>query len=245
MIFIALFINKRKHTPFDLDQRLPSQCNLSNIRGQRSSLGFESSFLESELARIQRCTLGAGGGGYGGTKERKIAFGRFPPCLPAIHAGRPGLLSSADVRSMLGAGYRDMRKSDTAPASCHREKPAWLPAVPRQSAKEGGQGREQSSGAVWPGRGGGGTEPQGGHARAPARSARASGGVNLVTAFALSISARAPSRLLSGGRAPSPNLFFLFGPQNPASSHGFYEILSAHVGIKQAVLLVSWIRRAA
>lgn len=92
---------------------------------------------------------------------------------------------------------------------------------------------------------GGGTEPQGGHAQAPARSARASGGENLVTAFALSISARAPSRLLSGGRAPSPNLFFLFGPQNPASSHGFYEIPSAHVGIKQAVLLVSWIRRAA
>lgn len=63
--------------------------------------------------------------------------------------------------------------------------------------------------------------------------------------FAVSISAGAPSRLLSGGRAPSPNLFFLFGPQNPASSHGFYEIPSAHVGIKQAVLLVSWIRRAA
>lgn len=243
MIFIASFINKKKHTPFDLDQRLPSQCNLSNIRRQGSSLGFESSFLESELARIQRCTLGAGGGGYGGTKERKIVFGRFPPCLPAIHAGRPGLLSSADVRSMLGAGYRDMRKSDTAPASCHREKPAWLPAVLRRSAKEGDQGREQSAPATgqrgWRHRAPGRPRP------GPARSARASGGENPMTAFALSTSARAPSRLLSGGRAPSPNLFFLFGPQNPASSHGFYEIPSAHVGIKQAVLLVSWIRRAA
>lgn len=212
MIFIALFINKRKHTPFDLDQRLPSQCNLSNIRGQRSSLGFESSFLESELARIQRCTLGAGGGGYGGTKERKIAFGRFPPCLPAIHAGRPGLLSSADVRSMLGAGYRDMQKSDTAPASCHREKPAWLPAVLRRSAKEGGQGREQSAPATgqrgWRHRAPGRPRPG-----PPVRSARASGGENPVTASPSAFQPELPLVSFLGDVHLLPTCFFFLAPK--------------------------------
>lgn len=211
MIFIALFINKRKHTPFDLDQRLPSQCNLSNIRGQRSSLGFESSFLESELARIQRCTLGAGGGGYGGTKERKIAFGRFPRAFPpstraALDFSLPQMLGLCSALATGTCGSRTRLR----PAVIERSRRGFL------QSRGGAQRTAARVGSSLPrprAREGGGTEPQGGHARAPARSARASGGENPVTASPSAFQPELPLVSFLGDVHLLPTCFFFLAPK--------------------------------